>query len=163
MRIKTRGDNDQIRRETRRHLLERRLKPALVLDRRRGRAQRQIQRRSKPASSSLLTTRTRPRIPRILVRRKEVHRRIGVENSLRAVAVMNVPIDDRDLLDLRVLLLRVTRRNRDVVEKTKPHRAFFSRMMSGGTYRYERVLHFARHDQIDRLARRARRTLGRVE
>src|ERR1051326_600728 len=35
MRIKARGDTDQIRIETRRHLLDRRFKPSLVLDRRR--------------------------------------------------------------------------------------------------------------------------------
>src|SRR6185503_402230 len=76
VRIKTRGDDDQIGSEIRRHLVERRFKPALVLDCRRRRTQRKIQRVAESTSSSLLATRTCSGIPRILMRRKEEHRRI---------------------------------------------------------------------------------------
>ena len=97
------------------------------------------------------------------MRREKVDRRIEIEDRLRAVAVMNVPIDDGDAFELGILLLCVTCRNRDVIEQTKSHRAFFRRVMSGWTNRDERVLDLAAHDQIDCLARRARRVLRRVE
>src|SRR5678816_3224642 len=104
MRIKSRRNDDQIGAEIRRHLLKRRFKRSLVVRSRCCRAQWKIQRVSQTASGSLLSTRTCARIPRILVSREKVDRRIVVKDSLRAVAVMNVPIDDRDLVDLRILL-----------------------------------------------------------
>src|SRR5262249_53562007 len=115
------------------------------------------------ATSSLLSTRSRSRIPRILVRREEINTRIVVKNSLRAVAVMHVPIDDRDLIDLGILLLRVTRGDGDVIEKTKAHRALFGRVITRRTHRHKPVLHVPGHDQIDRLTRRAGCAFGGIE
>src|SRR5262245_46431133 len=77
--------------------------------------------------------------------------------------MMNVPIDDRDAIDLRIVLLRVPRGDRDVIEQTEAHRSFARRVMTGRTYRNEGVLRFAFHDQIDRLARRPRTMFGRIE
>src|ERR1051325_9092042 len=163
MRIKTRGNDDQIGTETRRHVFESGFKGALLLLGRRRRAQRQIQCVTETTTHALLTARTRSGIPRILVRREKVDARIIVKDPLRAVAVMNVPIDDRDSLDLRIVLLRVTCSNGDVIEQAETHRAFFGRMMSRWTYRHERVADLALHDQIDRLARRARRVSRGIE
>src|SRR6185369_3059196 len=110
VRVKTSRDDDQIRSETRRHFIKRGFKPALVFGSRRGRAQGQVQRVTQTASGSLLAARPGSGIPRILMRREKVNARIVVKDSLRAVAVMDVPIDDRDAFDLGVVLLRVTRR-----------------------------------------------------
>src|SRR3954468_11535577 len=104
MRIETRGNDDQVGTETRRHLFKRRLERALLLRRRRRRMQWQIQRVTQTTAHSLLAARTRPRIPRILMRREKVDRGVVVKDSLRAVAVMNVPIDDRDAFDLGIVL-----------------------------------------------------------
>src|SRR5687768_17906024 len=97
------------------------------------------------------------------MRRKKIDGRIVVEDSLCTVSVMDVPIDDRDLLDLRIFPLRVTRGDGDVVEKAKPHRPFFRRMVSWRTHRHESILYLAAHDQIDGLARRACSAFRRVE
>ncbi len=51
--------------------------------------------------------------------RKKEDGRIVKENSLRAVAVMHVPINDRHALDFLIFILRVTRRDRDVIEQDK--------------------------------------------
>src|SRR5687768_9001805 len=118
VRIKTRRDDDQVGTKVTRHLIQGGFKASLVFDRRRGRAQWKIQRVSKSTSSALLATRAGTRIPGILVRRKEEDCSIAVEDSLRAVAVMHVPVDDRHLLDLRKLLLRVTCSDGHVVKET---------------------------------------------
>src|SRR5678815_3585076 len=76
---------------------------------------------------------------------------------------MDVPIDDRDLLDLGVFPLRVTSRYRHVIKKTKAHRSFFCRVVTGWTHRHESILDFTPHDQIDSLARRSSCMLRRVE
>src|SRR5690349_2340284 len=76
---------------------------------------------------------------------------------------MNVPVDDGNAIDLRIVLLRVTCRDGDVIEQTEAHRAFRRRMMARRPHRNERVMHFALHDQIDRLTRRAGRVPGRVQ
>src|SRR5215213_9998773 len=101
---------------------------------------------TKPASCALFAPRSRPRIPRILMRREEVDGRIVVEDPLRAIAVMNVPIDDRDPFDLRIFALRVAGCNRDVVEKTEAHRSLFRRVMSGRPNGNERVRRLVAHD-----------------
>src|ERR1051326_3707648 len=157
MRIKTSGDHDQIRTETPYHLFQRRVKRALLLRGGCRRAQRQIQRVTKTTTHSLLSARSRSRIPRILMRREKVDARIVVKNSLRAVAVMNVPIDDRDAFDLGIVLLRITGSDGDVIEQTETHRAFFSRVMTRRTHRHERVVDLAFHDQLNRLTRSAGR------
>src|SRR5437763_14473553 len=105
MGIKACGNNDQIGTKTCGHLLERSFKPTLLLGGRSGGTQRQIQSETEPTASSLLPTRAGSRRPRILMRRKKADRRIRVKDSLLAVAVMRVPINERALLNLRILLL----------------------------------------------------------
>src|SRR5918996_390418 len=116
MRIKTRGNDNQVRLEVRRHLIQRRFETAFLLDSRCGCTQREIQREPEPAPCSFLSARSCARIPWILMRREEEDGWIVVEDSLCAVAVMNVPVKNRDFLNLRILLLRVSRRHGHVVE-----------------------------------------------
>src|ERR1700692_2499625 len=58
------------------------------------------------------------------------HRFVAPENLLRAVAVMHVEIDDRGTRDA-VLLLRIARRDGDVVEQAKAHRPRSLGVMAG--------------------------------
>jgi len=57
------------------------------------------------------------------------HARVFFEDLLRAVPVVDVPVEDRDLFPA-VLRLRVARGDRDVVEYAEPHRAALSGMMA---------------------------------
>lgn len=72
--------------------------PSLIR-RRRHRAQRYIQSDAEAATLAGFTARARTRISRIPVHRKMEERRVVVEDSLRAVAVRDVAVDDRDALD----------------------------------------------------------------
>src|SRR2546427_1513856 len=81
--------------------------------------------------------------------------RIIIKNSLRAVTVMNVPVDDRDALDFFVTRLRITRGNRYIIEDTKTHRAICRGMMTGRTHRNKSVACLAAHYRINRLTRSA--------
>src|SRR4030095_4082376 len=130
MRIKPGRDNDDIGIKLPTHLLQGGFKSALLIRSRSGRAQGQIQGVAKPAASPLLAARSSAWIPRILVRRKKENRRIVVKDSLRPVAVMHIPIDNRHALDFRVVPLGVTRRHSYVIEKTKTHRSLSRRMMA---------------------------------
>ena len=82
-----------------------------------------------PAGSGTLTRRlvplvrpARARIERPLVDRHVEDGRVVAEDVLRAVAVVDVPVDDRHALEPE-LGLRRARRDRDVVEEAEPHRA----------------------------------------
>ena len=77
-----------------------------------------------------LDDRARAGKQRHLVGRAIHHRFVGPENLLRAVAVMHVEIDDRGTRDA-VLLLRVARRDGDVVEQAKAHRPRGLGVMAG--------------------------------
>src|SRR5205085_5778824 len=102
-------------------------------------------------------------IPRVLMRGEEEDRGVVVENPLRAVAVMHVPINDGDALDLRITRLRITRGDSDRVEETEAHCAFARRMMTGRARGQECVTRLARHDGINRATRAARRMQRRIE
>ena len=60
------------------------------------------------------------RIERCLMRRAIEHAGIAPEDVLRAVAVVDIPIEDRDAPGA-VPLLRMTRGNRRVVEEAEAH------------------------------------------
>ncbi len=53
---------------------------------------------------------------------EEQDRSITPEHLLRPVSVMNIPVDDKDALDV-VLALRISRADRNVVEHAKAHPA----------------------------------------
>ena len=56
---------------------------------------------------------------------------------------MHIPINDRDTINAEGLL-RMTGRDRGIVEKTKTHRGRVFRMMAGRTNGGESILRFAR-------------------
>ena len=72
--------------------------------------------------SSLVPGPPRPGIERPLVERDEQDRVVAAHDRLGAVAVMDVPVDDRDALDPE-LGLRVARRDDGVAEDAEAHRA----------------------------------------
>ena len=75
---------------------------------------------------------------RHLVRRAIHHGRVGPENILRAVAVMDVEIDHRGAADA-VFALGVARGDRGVVEEAEAHRLADLGMMAGRPHRDERI------------------------
>ncbi len=78
------------------------------------------------------------------------------EDRLRAVAVMHVPVDDRDALEPE-LALGDARRDGDVVEDAEAHRAAGERVMAGRPHEREP----SAQRRLDRGARRERRRLVR--
>ena len=78
-------------------------------------------------------------IKRILVRRGVEQAAVALEGRLRAVAVMDVEIDDRDPGE-PVHLARPQRADRGIVEQAKPHRPFGLGMMAGRADGAERVV-----------------------
>ena len=99
-----------------------------------------------------LADRAGAREQRHLMRRGIEHARIGVEDLLRAVAVVDVEIDDRDPLQ-PVVTLRVSRADADVVEQAEPHRPFGFGVVARRTARDEGVLHFPVEHLVDGLHR----------
>jgi len=95
------------------------------------------------------------RIERHLVGRAIHHAGIGPENLLRAVAVMDVEIDDRDALQA-VPLLRMPRRDRHIVEEAETHGPRGLGMVAGRAHRHERI----GGPFFDHLVDRQRRAAG---
>ena len=95
-------------------------------------------------------------IERPLVQGDEEHAVIVPEDRLRAVAVVDVPIDDRDPLDPQ-RVLGVTRCDRDVAEQAEPHRAVSEGVVPGWTGEREAT----RLHGLDRAARGEQRRLER--
>ena len=73
--------------------------------------------------------------------------RIGVEDILRSVAVVNIPVRDQNPLNV-VLALRVTRGDCDVVVDAEAHSARRRCMMTRRPHRAECVLCLARDHGI---------------
>src|SRR5258705_7960034 len=88
---------------------------------------------------------------------------IVVKDSLCPVAMMNIPIDNGYLLNLRIMVLCITSSDGDIIKKTKPHRPFRCCVMTGRTNRDESVIDLSRHDEIDCLAWCAGRISGRIQ
>ena len=70
-----------------------------------------------------------PGIPRPLVHRHEMNVRLVLDERLRSVAVVHVPIDDEHALGA-VAPPRVVRAERDVAEETEAHRRVAQRVMA---------------------------------
>ena len=70
---------------------------------------------------ALVGHRARPGIQRPLVDRDEQHLRVGVEDVVGPVAVVDVPVEDQHALE-PVAVDRVPRGDRHVVEQAEPHR-----------------------------------------
>ncbi len=87
--------------------------------------------------------------------------RIVVENFLRAVAVVDIPVDDHDALDA-VLFLRVARGDGSVSEEAKSFGAFRHGVVPGRAHGGESVAGASGHDRIHGGQRRADRAHGRI-
>ena len=93
------------------------------------------------------------------MRAAKKHRIIRVENILRAVAVVHVPIENRDSLDA-VDGLRVPGRHGDMVEKAEAHGAIRRRMVSGRSHRAKGVIDASGQRRIDGVHHATRRQSG---
>ncbi|CAN5395732.1 hypothetical protein BH10PLA2_BH10PLA2_12010 [soil metagenome] len=82
------------------------------------------------------------------VNAQEILRGIGVEDILRAVTVMHIPVDDQHAIE-PVLLASMCSRDGDVVEKAKTHTGFRRRVMSGRPNQAECSVIDATNDVID--------------
>ena len=95
-------------------------------------------------------------IERPLVGAEEEHRGVLVKDVLRAVAVVHVPIHDQHASHA-VPLLRVARRDGDVVEQAETHPASGVRVMPGRADGAEGVARLAREHGIHRVQHSAHR------
>ena len=101
-------------------------------------------------------------IKRHLMGRAIHHGLVRPEDVLRAVAVMDVEIDDRDAVDA-VLLLGVARGDGDVVEQAEAHRPRGLGVMAGRARRDEGVRGAAGHHLVDGVHGAAGRAQRRLE
>ena len=112
-----------------------------------------------PALSGTLTMLPQPvseggtgaRIERHLVGRAIEDRRIVPDDRLRAVAVVDVPVDDGDPLGA-VVALRLARGDGRIVEQAEAHRTVGLGMMARRPDGAEGVGHAAGHHLVDRQA-----------
>ncbi len=89
------------------------------------------------------------RIKRHLVRRAVKHRRIIPEDILRAIAVMDIPIDDGNALGA-MLLLCMPGGYRGMIEQAKTHRRGLFGMVAGRTRCHEDIVCSAGKYIVDR-------------
>ena len=71
------------------------------------------------------------------------------EHILRAVAMVNVEVDDRYPFEA-FFLERIRRCDTDIVENAKAHRSHLGRMVAAGPHRAERIHGPSGHHLIDR-------------
>jgi len=92
---------------------------------------RRIQRRSHPFSVPLFLTRTCPRIVRVLVDAEVKDGGVILQDVLRSIPVVNVPIKNQNTLDT-VRFLRIPRCNDNIVEQAETHRTAVLGVVTGG-------------------------------
>ena len=73
---------------------------------------------------------------------------VFVENILRSVAMMDIPIGDEHAFD-PIETLGIACRNRDVIEEAEAHTAGGAGMVSGGPNQAKCVPHCQREQSID--------------
>ncbi len=156
-------DDHKVGFELRRNVAEGGVEHPPLLDRGRIRLDGNVHRLTQTAAKSGFASRTGSRIPRILMHRKKVNARVIVEDALGAVAVVNVPVEDRDPLDLFVVVLCVSGGDGDIIENTETHRVFGRRVMSRRAGGDKGVLRFALHHGIDPGTGSAGREQCRIE
>src|SRR5437667_11071764 len=148
MGIKSGGDDDQIRLEFRTYLINCGSKHPLLLSRRGSGFNRHVQCVTRASANARFAASARARIPGILMHRKEEDRGVVIENALRSVSVMHVPVNNCNSLDLRITILRIPSGHSNVIEKTEAHCPLSSRMMARWTHRHKRISCFARHHNV---------------
>jgi hypothetical protein len=105
---------------------------------------------------------TSARIERHLVRRAKKHTRVAPKDLLRAVAVVSIPINNRDALR-PMRLLSMSGCNRGVVEKAEPHSFGPLRMVAGRAHSREGVADLTGHHLVDGLGCGASRSQRRIQ
>jgi hypothetical protein len=109
VRVETRRDENQLRPNLVSKGSQCSLELLKIFSPRYAEGDRHIQRRSQAGTSANLVGSSGARIKRIAVDREEAHTSVFPENLLRAVSVMNVPIDDEHAIQT-VLIDRSARR-----------------------------------------------------
>ncbi len=167
-RVEARGDQDEVRREETRDRQEYAVEGGEVLGVAHAAAPRHVDGVAAAGSAADLREGTRARVERGLVRREVEDRGVLPEGVLRAVAVVEVPVDDEDPLG-RPGELERARRDRDVVEEAESHGTARLRVMAGRTDERQAVREPSAGDarrEIDEAprgqARRARGVAARV-
>ena len=130
------GHEDQVGRELGQYRLDARPKHEVVVGVGRAGFEREVHGRAGASSVSHFRRRSGARVVRELVRRHVEHVGIRIEDPLRAVAMMHVEVDDGDAR--QALRTGVGRRDGDVVEQTKAHRAIALGVMARRTHERER-------------------------
>src|SRR4051794_32108983 len=95
------------------------------------------------------------RVERRLVDRDEQHVAARLEDVVRAIAVVDVPVEDRDALDT-VSVPRVLRGDRHVVKEAEAHRTRDLAVMSRRPRADEAGGRLSGHQRVDQSARSAR-------
>ena len=98
----------------------------------------------------------------ILVGADEQHRRVLLECMLSAVAVMNVPVQDHDLVQA-VARLQVARQDGYVVQDAEAHGLVILCMVAGRSHQGEAVADFSVHHTVRQRDGRTGRLEGNVE
>ena len=98
-------------------------------------------------------------IPVVLMQRDEEYTWISIKSILRAVAVMNIPVNDHHTLEA-IGLARVVSGGDGVVEDTEPHGAVAHSMMSRRAKERVGVAHLAIHHGSRPIHRSPRRVYG---
>ena len=108
--------------------------------------ERQVERPPGSGTLAYLLGGAGARIERVLMGRDVEHVRIALEEMLRAVAVMQVPVDDHHAPEAAAPEPRGG--DGDVVEEAEAHRAIALRMVAGRTDEREAVRHLSREDGL---------------
>jgi len=106
--------------------------------------QRQVRGPAPTRAGADLAGRARARIERPLMERDQEDARIALERVLRPVAVVDVPVDDRDSPGAGGA--RRASRDRDVVQHAEPHRALGRRVVPWRSNQRERAGRRRRHE-----------------
>ena len=111
-----------------------------------ARGKRQVHGASRRRTLPHLLGRARARVVRVLVRGDVQHVGVRLEDVLRAVAVVQVPVDDGD--PANTAGPQECGRHRHVVEEAEAHRAVALGVMAGRPDEREAALHLAAEDRL---------------
>src|SRR4030095_14385236 len=116
VRIEACRNDDKVWAEPGGDLVNRRFNPTLVFSRWCCSPERKVYRVAQPSASSSFSTRTCSGIPGILMSGEKEDRRIVVEDPLRSISVVYIPIDNCHSLNLPIFVLSISSSNGYIVE-----------------------------------------------
>src|SRR5262245_26578780 len=121
MSVEPRRDHHEIRSKIFCDILESGLEHPPLLRGERVCTDRYVHRGAQTATMSGLAATAGSGVPRVLMHREKINARVVVKDTLGPVAVMDIPVDDGDAVDLFIAVLRVFCGDGDVIKKAKPH------------------------------------------